>query len=112
MDELPVINPALLNAEQQKSLHLWQEMFASPAWTQLVEHEQPMLEVLQNSYHGVEGEQMLGRTQGALGIYYRFLVHLPNIVNLEFLSVTGQLEEMNQEGQPDDDPVTVGNWRY
>lgn len=82
-------------------------MFASPGWKLLVEHEEPQIQKLQTSYHGVVGEQLLGRVQGSLAIYYRMLVHLPDLVNMEFLMLTGQLDQGDDEGLLDNDPVQV-----
>lgn len=107
MDQI-TIDRSLLTPDQQKSLARWEEFFHGPLWRDIVKRFEPEIEALQNSYHGVVGEQALGRTQGALGVYYRILVHLPDLVHTEFLLLTGQV---GGEDPTTEDLNTPSDWR-
>jgi len=102
------IDRTLLSADQIKELDRWEQFFHGPIWRDLIKRFEPEINALQNSYHGVVGEQMLGRTQGALSTYYRILVHLPDLIHTEFLLLTGQIGV--DEDHSIDDPVSPTNW--
>ena len=108
MAQIP-IDRSLLTGDQLKQLDRWEQFFHGPVWRDIVSRFEPEIEGLQNSYHGVQGEQMLGRTQGALNIYYRILVHLPDMIHTDFMVLTGQLG--TDEDQSTDDPVVPEDWR-
>lgn len=108
MDKPIPIDRSALTGDQIKELDRWEQFFHGPLWRDIVTRFQPEIEALQNSYHGVVGEQMLGRTQGALSTYYRILVHLPDLIHTEFLVKTGQIGL--DEGQSNDDPVSPEDW--
>ena len=96
------INRALLTDEQKRRLDEWEKFFHGELWVSIVNRFQPEIERLQNSYHTVQGEQDLGRIQGALNIYYRLLIHFPDMVWADFLSVTGQLDEVVEDPSEED----------
>jgi hypothetical protein len=102
------IDRSALTGDQIQELDRWEQFFHGPIWRDIVARFDPEIESLQNSYHGVVGEQDLGRLQGALQIYYRILVHLPDLIHTEFLLKTGQIQA--DTGQSDDDPVTPDDW--
>jgi hypothetical protein len=102
------IDRSLLTGDQVKELDRWNDFFHGPIWRDIVARFEPEIESLQNSYHNVVGEQMLGRTQGALSVYYRVFVHLPDLIHTEFMLKTGQL---GQEDQGTDDPAQPEDWR-
>ena len=104
------IDRALLTGDQIQELDRWEQFFHGPIWRDIIKRFEPEIDGLQQSYHGVVGEQMLGRTQGALNTYYRILVHLPDMIHTEFLIKTGQIGE-GAEGQGTDDPVSPEDWR-
>jgi|TARA_Y100000034_G_scaffold20431_2_gene23378 hypothetical protein len=103
------IDRAALTGDQVQELDRWEQFFHGPIWRDIVTRFNPEIEGLQNSYHNVVGEQMLGRTQGALSVYYRILVHLPDLIHTEFLVKTGQIGA--DEGHSEDDPVSPEDWR-
>ena len=107
MAEQTPIDRTALTGDQIKELDRWEQFFHGPLWRDIVTRFEPEIDSLQNSYHGVIGEQNLGRVQGALQVYYRILVHLPDLIHAEFLLKTGQL---GQEDHSTDDPVTPENW--
>lgn len=101
------IDRALLTADQIKEYDRWQEFFHGPIWRDLVKRYEPRIHALQSSYHRIVGEQQLGQVQGALNAYYDVFEHLPDLIHLEFLYQTGQIQD---EGRGNDDPTMPGKW--
>lgn len=109
MERQIAIDRTLLTGDQIKELDRWEQFFHGPIWRDIVRRFEPEIESLQHSYHNVVGEQALGRTQGALSIYYRVLVHLPDLIHTEFLLLTGQLG--GEEDPTTEDLGTPDDWR-
>ncbi len=102
------VDRSLLTNDQNRALDQWEQFFHGPIWRDIVSRFEPEIEALQNSYHTVQGEQALGRVQGALQIFYRLLVHFPDLIHAEYLLLTGQLR--GDEGPSDEDPVQPEDW--
>lgn len=102
------IDRTLLTKEQVNELDMWTELFHGPAWAALVKRHEDTIQVLQQSYHKVEGTQRLGQIQGALRVFYNLFVSLPDVINYEYLIATGQLGQ--EEKGLDDNPVSPTDW--
>lgn len=109
-DQNLVLDKTLLTPEQREEYDRWEKFFHGKDWKMLVNRVSPEIDILQNSYAKVRGEQNLGFLQGALSIYYRVFVNLPDMINAEFLLQTGQLGQ-EDEDQSSNDPVNPGDWQ-
>lgn len=101
------VDRTLLTADQLREYDQWQEFFHGPVWRDLIQRYEPNIHALQNSYHTVQGEQMLGRVQGSLTILYNIFEHLPDMIHLEYLQKTGQISD---DDPSDEDLVDPGKW--
>lgn len=112
MEQKPIVlDKTLLTPEQRAEYDTWEKFFHGEDWTRLVSRVEPDISVLQNGYAKVRGEQNLGFLQGSLHVYYRVFVNLPDMINAEFLLLTGQLGNEEEEDHRSDDPVSPEDWR-
>jgi hypothetical protein len=111
MTEQIKVDRSKLSADELKELDRWEQFFHGPIWSDMIERFGPEIDQLQNSYANVIGEQHLGRTQGALQIYYRIFNTLPDMIHTEFLLKTGQLGTDDEEDLSTEDPVSPEDWR-
>lgn len=100
------VNRQLLTDDQRKELDRYTEFFNGPTWRAMVERYQPVIEAQQGRLTKVDELVELGRVQGRLEVLYSIFVHLPDLVNYEFLLITGQA---GREGL-DEDPVDSADW--
>jgi hypothetical protein len=103
------IDRSLLTEDQRKELDRWTEFFNGPVWEALVNRHEPRIHLLQESYHKVDDQRLLGQIQGGLQVFYSLFVQLPDVINYEFLMATGQAS--GEEKGSDDDPVSPSDWR-
>jgi len=103
-----ILNRSLLSNDQQREYREWEDFFASPAWKRLVIREDNNIALLQSKYSTVQGPQALGYLQGSLQTITRVFVHLPDLINAEYLILTGQLDQ--GEDLSSEDPVQPLNW--
>lgn len=104
------LDRSLLSEGQRKEYDQWTDLFHGPHWTRLCERYNDRIEQLQNAYGTVQGEQALGRIQGALLAYKDLLVVLPDVINYEFLTITGQVGQDEKGHEDEDDPTTPPQW--
>lgn len=100
------VNRQLLTDDQRKELDRYTEFFNGPLWRDLVNRYQPVIEAQQGRLTKVDSLVELGRVQGRLDVLYSIFVSLPDLVNYEFLLITGQA---GREGL-NEDPVDESDW--
>ena len=106
------IDRNLLTEDQRKDLDAWTELFHGKHWPRLLERYEGRIEGLQNAYATVNDQNSLGRIQGALHAYRDIFLILPDVINYEFLIMTGQVEGMEEGREGADDPVTPPDWSH
>lgn len=103
------IDRTLLTEDQRNQLDMWTELFHGPAWKALVERHEARIHLLQESYHKVDDQRLLGQIQGGLSVFYSLFIQLPDVISFEFLLMTGQATGEEDQGS-DDDPVSPSDW--
>ena len=98
----------LLTRQQRDEFDAWMDLFNHPGYKMLLERYVPHVNRIQIQFESAVGEQHLGSLQGALKTL-RNLFSMPEQIQMEFLAVTGQLEQT--QGQVTDDPVQPTDWQ-
>lgn len=102
------VDRTLLTSEQLAEWDTWLEFFNSSGWRNYTKRFEPIIANYREAYHEIEGEQALGRLQGALRMLSTLLYGTENAVNLEFEQLARVDEE--EEGQGPNDPITPDDW--